>query len=274
MSDEQYPDNMQVVAARLRAAVASNDLAAYGALLDEHVRWGGEEDTPDTCHNRTQVLEHLARQQRAGMRTTLLDVTPGTDAVLLALHVTWPVAEGFARERTVYQVLKVRDQHIVDIRGYSSRASAARQIQGSVGAELKHPIPDLDARRLVPILNVSSLPDSFAWFARLGWSKAWDWRGDSGPPSFGSLTSGNYEIFLCLDGQGGRGREPGIGGGGQGVWLSIWVDDVDAVYAVCQREHMEVLQPPRNEPWGVREMHVRHPDGHVLRMTASIPHSH
>ena len=25
--------------------------------------------------------------------------------------------------------------------------------------------------------------------------------------------------------------------------------------------------PPTNEPWGVREMHVRHPDGHVFRIS-------
>ena len=25
--------------------------------------------------------------------------------------------------------------------------------------------------------------------------------------------------------------------------------------------------PPTDEPWGVREMHVRHPDGHVFRIS-------
>ena len=49
----------------------------------------------------------------------------------------------------------------------------------------------------------------------------------------GAVGSGRCEIFLCLDGQGGRGREGGTGGGGQGVWLSVWVDDVDAVHATC-----------------------------------------
>jgi hypothetical protein len=28
--------------------------------------------------------------------------------------------------------------------------------------------------------------------------------------------------------------------------------------------------PPVDEPWGVREMHVRHPDGHVLRISRGI----
>jgi uncharacterized glyoxalase superfamily protein PhnB len=48
--------------------------------------------------------------------------------------------------------------------------------------------------------------------------------------------------------------------------MSVWVDDVDAVYAVCQAAGVEVAMPPTDEPWGVREMHVRHPDGHIFRV--------
>jgi len=36
---------------------------------------------------------------------------------------------------------------------------------------------------------------------------------------------------------------------------------------VCVREGLEVLRPPRDEPWGPREMHLRHPDGHVFRVS-------
>ena len=34
---------------------------------------------------------------------------------------------------------------------------------------------------------------------------------------------------------------------------------------------IEVAMPPQNEPWGVREMHVRHPDGHMFRVSTGIP---
>ena len=37
---------------------------------------------------------------------------------------------------------------------------------------------------ITPILNVSNIVESFEWFAKLGWEKAWDW-GD--PPSFGAF---------------------------------------------------------------------------------------
>lgn len=129
----------------------------------------------------------------------------------------------------------------------------------------------MEAKGITPILNVSNIIESFAWFARLGWSKAWDW-GD--PPSFGSVCSGEVQIFLCEDGQGGRGKSshnstsPLEGGDTAegGVWMSIWVDDVDAIHKHCLEQGIEVTFPPTDMPWNVREMHVRHPDGHVFRI--------
>jgi len=121
-------------------------------------------------------------------------------------------------------------------------------------------------------LNVSSIQESFAWFEKLGWTKGWEW-GD--PPDFGGVCSGDCEIFLCQGAQGGRGKGPlagTFGGEGgetsdKGVWMSIWVDDVDAIHQRCLQEGLEVTWPPNDTPWNVREMHVRHPDGHVLRIT-------
>lgn len=58
------------------------------------------------------------------------------------------------------------------------------------------------ARGVTPILDVSDLQASLAWFAKLGWAKSWDW-GD--PADFGGIGSGDCTVFLCQDGQGGRG---------------------------------------------------------------------
>jgi hypothetical protein len=130
---------------------------------------------------------------------------------------------------------------------------------------------------ITPILNVSSLEASFAWFALWGWEKCWDWKADPskpGPATFGAVGCGKVQIFLCRDGQGGRGRTGGIGGDGAGVWLSVWVDDVDAVHAVCQSAGVEIAMPPRDEPWCVREMHVRHPDGHIFRVGKGTEEGH
>ncbi|MGO1070428.1 bleomycin resistance family protein [Lysobacter sp. CA199] len=127
------------------------------------------------------------------------------------------------------------------------------------------------AKAITPILNVSDMQQSFDWFEKLGWKKCWDW---GEPATFGGVGSGECEIFLCLNGQGGRGHGghratfgPDCDEAGEtGVWMSIWVDDVDAVHRHCLEQGIDVAWPPTDMPWRVREMHVRHPDGHVFRI--------
>ncbi len=129
----------------------------------------------------------------------------------------------------------------------------------------------MEIDRVTPILNVSNLQNSFAWFEKLGWKKTWDW---GEPPDFGGIGFGKFEIFLCENGQGGRGKGPAkttFGRDGdetsdKGAWMMIFVDDVESVYQRCLAEGLEVTWPPTDMPWNVREMHVRHPDGHVFRI--------
>src|SRR6202040_3024456 len=61
----------------------------------------------------------------------------------------------------------------------------------------------MNAKHVTPILNVSDMAASFAWFERWGWRKLWDWRT---PPTFGAVGCGEVEIFLCHGTQGGRGK--------------------------------------------------------------------
>ncbi len=48
--------------------------------------------------------------------------------------------------------------------------------------------------------------------------------------------------------------------------MSIFVDDVDALYQEYQRSGAIIRQPPTNMPWGTREMNVQDPDSHRFRM--------
>lgn len=129
------------------------------------------------------------------------------------------------------------------------------------------------ARSITPILNVSNFAASIAWFEKLGWKKQWDW---GTPPVFGAVQAGENNIFLCQGAQGGRGKSNLTTTKGdaetadQGVWLWILVDDVDAMHQHCLKEGIEVTFPPTNEAWGSREMHIRHPDGHVFRLAQGI----
>src|SRR5262249_39108384 len=127
------------------------------------------------------------------------------------------------------------------------------------------------------ILNVSNVEESFVWFAKLGWEKAWEW---GTPVTFGGVSSGDCEIFLCQDGQGGRGKSSfpmtfgpqSNEGAERGVWVSMWVDDIDAMHQRCVEQGLEVTWPPTDMDWNAREMHVRHPDGHVFRVSQPLGH--
>lgn len=130
-------------------------------------------------------------------------------------------------------------------------------------------------RALNPILNVSNFQQSVEWFKKLGWDTAWQW---GEPPFFGAVCAGQCEIFLCQGAQGGRGRgsntqtfgENGDETADKGVWISIWVEDVDEVYRHCVAQGLDVTWPPTDHPWNTRETHVRHPDGHVFRISQSL----
>jgi catechol 2,3-dioxygenase-like lactoylglutathione lyase family enzyme len=106
---------------------------------------------------------------------------------------------------------------------------------------------------VIPILNVKNFAASMDHYvSKLGFKKKWDW---GNPPTFGCVTRGNVEIFLC---EGAQGRP--------GMRMSIFTEDVDALYEEYKRSGAIIRLTPKNMPWGTREMNVEDPDGHRLRM--------
>jgi uncharacterized glyoxalase superfamily protein PhnB len=105
----------------------------------------------------------------------------------------------------------------------------------------------------IPILNVRNFAASMDYYVnKLGFEKKWDW---GEPPTFGCVRRGKVEIFFCEGSQG----QPGM-------WMSIFVEDVDALYEEYKNKGAIIRQPPANFSWGVREMNVEDLDGHRLRM--------
>ncbi len=130
---------------------------------------------------------------------------------------------------------------------------------------------------ITPILNVSDVVASLAWFEALGWKRGFTFSDDGGPAQFASVIGSDAaEIFLCQDGQGLRGGKPAREGGGDdtgATWMSWWLNtpaDVDAAHARALALNVTVLWPPTDEPWGVRECRIMHPDGHVFRLSAAL----
>jgi len=106
---------------------------------------------------------------------------------------------------------------------------------------------------VTPILYVKNFAASMDYYVnKLGFEKQWEW-GD--PPSFGCVGRGKIEIFLSEGGQ-----------GHPGMWMSIFIDDVDALYEDYKKSGASILEPPLNYPWSLREMMVEDLDGHRLRI--------
>src|SRR5262245_36647386 len=108
---------------------------------------------------------------------------------------------------------------------------------------------------LTPILNVSNVPASIAWFEKLGWERSFTYndggmiecasdRNAHGPAQFAGIHCGEAESFLCQDGQGSRGV-PGAPNTDDdqtgGVWMSWWLKtplEVDEVHSVAVENGM------------------------------------
>jgi uncharacterized glyoxalase superfamily protein PhnB len=140
---------------------------------------------------------------------------------------------------------------------------------------------------LTPVLNVTDVPKSLAWFESLGWTRGFTWneggpiaeaadRNAHGDAHFGSVCAENAQIFLCRGGQGSRGtimpRWPGDDLT-DGVWMSWWIDSIPSLNELHEKAVAlghTVTMPPTDEPWGVREFHLRHPDGHMFRVSSGL----
>ena len=106
---------------------------------------------------------------------------------------------------------------------------------------------------VIPILNVKNFAASMDYYiTKLGFAKKWDW---GTPPTFGCVTRDKVAIFLCEGAQ-----------GEAGMWMSIFMDDVDALHEEYRKSGAIIRLEPTNMPWGTREMNVEDLDGHRLRM--------
>jgi Glyoxalase/Bleomycin resistance protein/Dioxygenase superfamily len=104
--------------------------------------------------------------------------------------------------------------------------------------------------QLVPNLSVPDVGAAQRWDSEvLGFEINWTWE-----DNFGSVGSENVEIFLY------ESDEP------THAINSIFVDDVESVYARCREHDAEIVSDLELKPWSVREFSVRDPGGNTLRI--------
>ena len=102
----------QAIARRLTSALEARDLESLGEILAPDVRWGGEEDTPQTCHSRADVLAWYGGLHARGFRASVVEAAVEPDRIVLTLDVTRP-GGGTSRNE---QVFRIAGGRIVDIR--------------------------------------------------------------------------------------------------------------------------------------------------------------
>lgn len=124
-----------------------------------------------------------------------------------------------------------------------------------------------------PVLCVDDVPRSLAYYVdvlgfRLGlaWSDA-EQRflspGEPLPATFAIIGLGDVQLMLAQQAQ-----------GAAGMWIHLDVDSavqLDALQRRWSERGAHIVEPPVLRPWGMYEMRVRDPDGHVLRVSAP-PH--
>lgn len=52
--------------------------------------------------------------------------------------------------------------------------------------------------------------------------------------------------------------------------LNIWVEDVDLAYEELKRRDIQFLAPPKDQPWGMRNVTFFDPDGHRFELAKKI----
>jgi ankyrin repeat protein len=151
------------------------------------------------------------------------------------------------------------DASAEDGRGYTPLGLATAKTHPDIAATLLAAGADPSKRSenrfelVVPILTVKNMTASIeCYVGKLGFEKKWEW---GNPPDFACVRRQQVEIFLSLDPQ-----------GGPRAWLSIFVQDVDALYETYKKVGAIIRKPPADYPWGMREMTVEDPDGHSFRI--------
>lgn len=151
------------------------------------------------------------------------------------------------------------DPSAKDSRGYTPLGLATKKTNYAVAATLlaagASPKKQFANRfeHVVPILIVKDIPASIDYYVdKLGFEKKWEW-GD--PPGFACVGRDEVELFLDQSTK-----------DVSGSWISIFVQDIDALYETYKKSGAIVRKPPADYPWGVREMTVEDLDGHCMRM--------
>jgi predicted enzyme related to lactoylglutathione lyase len=103
------------------------------------------------------------------------------------------------------------------------------------------------------ILRVKDFAAAMEYYVtKLEVQNKWDW---GTAPTFACVAREKGGIFLCREAQ-----------GQSGMWMSIFLEDVGALYEEYKKSGAIIRMAPTKMPWGTREMNVVDLVGHHIRM--------
>lgn len=118
------------MAAEIRRAFDAHDIAGWAALLADDVRWGDDE-APNRCRNRAEVVATFERVLAEGVDGEVTEIQTGSSGILCRLRVRRPdgTGEGAGASpgealREVLHLYRVRDGKVVEIRPFDATAEA------------------------------------------------------------------------------------------------------------------------------------------------------
>src|SRR6266850_6573280 len=114
-----------------------------------------------------------------------------------------------------------------------------------------HAAPQVQCEQHHPSLSVSDIRAAVDFYTnKLGFWLAFTW-GD--PPMMAGVNLGQVQIFL----------EQGTPTP-QGCSVYFVIGDADELYEFQRAKGVEVVEPPGDRPWGLRDYSVRDPQGYRL----------
>jgi catechol 2,3-dioxygenase-like lactoylglutathione lyase family enzyme len=119
-------------------------------------------------------------------------------------------------------------------------------------------VPQVDCEQHHATLSVSDVPAAADFYTnKLGFALAFTW---GEPPTMAGVNLGKVQIFL----------EQGTAAP-QGCGVYFVIGDADALYDFQRAQGVEIVRPPADRPWGLRDYTVRDLHGYALTFGHRIP---
>lgn len=111
------------IAAGVKAAFEARDMVTFGELLADDARWG-DDDAPSKCRTRSDVIATFQRLLGEGVGGEVTETKTGPAGILCRMRIHWPSADIRERRDVVLHLYRVRNGLIVEIEPFDDQTAA------------------------------------------------------------------------------------------------------------------------------------------------------